>query len=113
MATRDGSYAKQESVVQQLRARGGRLILIATEGDEQIAEVAGKDATIIWVPEVEDCLQAVVNIVPLQLLRTTSPCSGGTTWTSLGRLSLLIMAQECARLVSLATMRLAPSSAPS
>ena len=68
VATRDGSYAKQESVVQQLRARGGRLILIATEGDEQIAEVAGKDATIIWVPEVEDCLQAVVNIVPLQLL---------------------------------------------
>jgi glucosamine--fructose-6-phosphate aminotransferase (isomerizing) len=68
VATRDSSYRKQESVVQQLRARGGRLILIASEDDEEIAAVAGESATIVRVPVVEDCLQAVVNIVPLQLL---------------------------------------------
>ena len=54
--------------MQQLRARGGRLILIASEDDEEIAAVAGESATIVRVPVVEDCLQAVVNIVPLQLL---------------------------------------------
>ena len=35
---------------------------------EEIAAVAGESATIVRVPVVEDCLQAVVNIVPLQLL---------------------------------------------
>ena len=68
VATRDSSYRKQESVVQQLRARGARLILIVSEDDDEIASVAGENATIIRVPVVEDCLQAVVNIVPLQLL---------------------------------------------
>jgi glucosamine--fructose-6-phosphate aminotransferase (isomerizing) len=68
VATRDSSYRKQESVVQQLKARGGRLILIVSEDDDEIASVAGEKATIIRVPVVEDCLQAVVNIVPLQLL---------------------------------------------
>lgn len=68
VATRDSSYKKQESVVQQLKARGGRLILIVSEDDDEIAKVAGNNATIIRVPVVEDCLQAVVNIVPLQLL---------------------------------------------
>ena len=68
VATRDSSYRKQESVVQQLRARGGRLILIVSEDDDEIAAVAGDNATIIRVPVVEDCLQGVVNIVPLQLL---------------------------------------------
>jgi glucosamine--fructose-6-phosphate aminotransferase (isomerizing) len=68
VATRDSSYRKQESVVQQLRARGGRLILIVSEDDDEIAGVAGENATIVRVPVVEDCLQAVVNIVPLQLL---------------------------------------------
>ena len=68
VATRDSSYRKQESVVQQLKARGGRLILIVSEDDDEIATVAGDKATIIKVPVVEDCVQAVVNIVPLQLL---------------------------------------------
>ena len=68
VATRDSSYRKQESVVQQLKARGGRLILIVSEDDDEIAATAGEEATIVRVPVVEDCLQAVVNIVPLQLL---------------------------------------------
>ena len=44
VATRDGSYAKQESVVQQLRARGGRLILIATVALRPPAEVPATPA---------------------------------------------------------------------
>uniref|UniRef100_A0A7S0S9L1 glutamine--fructose-6-phosphate transaminase (isomerizing) n=2 Tax=Mantoniella antarctica TaxID=81844 RepID=A0A7S0S9L1_9CHLO len=68
VATKDSSYRKQESVVQQLKARGGRLILIASEDDVEIAATAGSAATIVRVPVVSDCLQAVVNIVPLQLL---------------------------------------------
>ena len=68
VATMDDSYKKQESAVQQLRARGGRLILIVSEEDDEIAKTAGDKATIVRVPTVEDCLQSVVNIVPLQLL---------------------------------------------
>jgi glucosamine--fructose-6-phosphate aminotransferase (isomerizing) len=64
----DDSYKKQVSAVQQLRARGGRLILIVSEEDDEIAKTAGDKATIVRVPTVEDCLQSVVNIVPLQLL---------------------------------------------
>lgn len=68
VATKDSSYRKQESVVQQLKARGGRLILIVSEDDDEIQATAGNAATIVRVPVVEDCLQAIVNIVPLQLL---------------------------------------------
>jgi len=67
VCTNDGSYEKQQSVVQQLKARDGRLILIVSEDDTEMEKTA-PDAVILRVPKVEDCLQAVVNIVPLQLL---------------------------------------------
>jgi len=67
VCTNDGSYEKQQSVVQQLKARDGRLILIVSDDDTEMEKTA-PDAVILRVPKVEDCLQAVVNIVPLQLL---------------------------------------------
>ena len=67
VCTNDGSYEKQQSVVQQLKARDGRLILIVSEDDKEMEKTA-PDAVILRVPKVEDCLQAVVNIIPLQLL---------------------------------------------
>ncbi|KAH6555817.1 hypothetical protein KP509_1Z225800 [Ceratopteris richardii] len=67
IATRDASLNKQQSVIQQLKARKGRLIVMCTEGD---AEFMCPDRTcrIIEVPKVHDCLQPIINIVPLQLL---------------------------------------------
>ncbi|KAI3742901.1 hypothetical protein L1987_60599 [Smallanthus sonchifolius] len=66
IATRDQCFSKQQSVIQQLKARKGRLIVMCTEGDA--AAVCGGSCPVIEVPQVVDCLQPVVNIVPLQLL---------------------------------------------
>ncbi|KAK4771056.1 hypothetical protein SAY87_031588 [Trapa incisa] len=67
IATRDSCFSKQQSVIQQLHARKGRLIVMCSRGDA--ASVCPGEATrLIEVPQVEDCLQPVINIVPLQLL---------------------------------------------
>ena len=75
MATKDGAHAKMESTIQQLQAREGRLVAIVGEnsgsesghGDEG-SQGGGAELKRIEVPEVADCLQPIVNIVPMQLL---------------------------------------------
>nr|GLL34547.1 glutamine--fructose-6-phosphate aminotransferase [isomerizing] 2 [Ipomoea trifida] len=66
IATHDACFSKQQSVIQQLHARKGRLIVMCTQGDA--ASVRVGSCRVIEVPQVEDCLQPVINIVPLQLL---------------------------------------------
>ncbi|XP_057790039.1 glutamine--fructose-6-phosphate aminotransferase [isomerizing] 1-like [Salvia miltiorrhiza] len=67
IATRDACFSKQQSVIQQLHARKGRLIVMCSEGDAASVCVGGS-CRVIQVPRVQDCLQPVINIVPLQLL---------------------------------------------
>ncbi|XP_024009700.1 glutamine--fructose-6-phosphate aminotransferase [isomerizing] 2 isoform X1 [Eutrema salsugineum] len=67
IATRDACFSKQQSVIQQLHARKGRLIVMCSKGDAASVSSSGS-CRAIEVPQVEDCLQPVVNIVPLQLL---------------------------------------------
>ncbi|XP_070043195.1 glutamine--fructose-6-phosphate aminotransferase [isomerizing] 1 isoform X2 [Nicotiana tomentosiformis] len=67
IATRDACFSKQQSVIQQLHARKGRLIVMCTEGDAASVSVGGS-CRVIEVPQVADCLQPVINVVPLQLL---------------------------------------------
>ena len=52
------------SNIQEVRARGARVIAIAEEGDERITEYAD---TIIRVPQVPTLLQPLVSTVPLQV----------------------------------------------
>ncbi|GJZ71299.1 zinc finger, PHD-type containing protein [Tanacetum coccineum] len=54
------------SVIQQLKARKGHLIVMRTEGDT--TAVCGGSCRVIEVPLVGDCLQPVINIVPLQVI---------------------------------------------
>ena len=75
IATKDGAHAKMESTIQQLQAREGRLVAIVGEksGSESGhcdggAQAGGGGLKRIEVPEVADCLQPIVNIVPMQLL---------------------------------------------
>src|SRR5262249_54215661 len=56
---------KVMSNLEEVKARGGPVIAIACEGDE---EVAARADEVIWVPEVPDYLQPLVTVVPLQLL---------------------------------------------
>jgi glucosamine--fructose-6-phosphate aminotransferase (isomerizing) len=65
VATRCHVYPKMLSNIQEVRARGAEVIAIATEGDEQIREVADH---VIEVPETPELLSPVVVTVPLQLL---------------------------------------------
>lgn len=68
IATRDSMYKKMESVAQQLLARGARLYIVCNEGDENMRALEAKGVKLIEVPETVECLQPIINIVPLQLL---------------------------------------------
>ncbi|MBI3292273.1 MAG: glutamine--fructose-6-phosphate transaminase (isomerizing) [Elusimicrobia bacterium] len=65
LATRSSVYEKLLSNVQEVRARGGVVIAVATDGDERIAAEAQH---VLWVPEVMEWLSPIVNVIPLQLL---------------------------------------------
>ncbi|KAJ8646440.1 hypothetical protein MRB53_008188 [Persea americana] len=67
IATHDACFSKQQSVIQQLHARKGRLIVMCSKGEGPLVCSNGS-CRVIEVPQVADCLQPVVNIVPLQLL---------------------------------------------
>ena len=51
----------------QLRARKGRLVVMCSEGDDEMLSQYSDTCRIISVPTTVDCLQGIINIVPLQL----------------------------------------------
>ncbi len=55
---------KVVSNMQEVRARGARVIAVATEGDEQIAQHADD---VIWVPPTDWMLAPMLAVIPLQL----------------------------------------------
>jgi glucosamine--fructose-6-phosphate aminotransferase (isomerizing) len=62
---RGAIFDKVMSNLEEVKARGGPVLAIACEGDE---EVAARADEIICVPDVPDYLQPLVSVVPLQLL---------------------------------------------
>jgi glucosamine--fructose-6-phosphate aminotransferase (isomerizing) len=62
---RGAIFDKVMSNLEEVKARGGPVIAVACEGDE---EVAARADEVIYVPEVPDYLQPIVSVVPLQLL---------------------------------------------
>jgi glucosamine--fructose-6-phosphate aminotransferase (isomerizing) len=65
VATRIHVYDKIVSNIQEVRARGAHVIAIATDGDEDIQHHADD---VIYVPRSPAFLQAVLAVLPLQLL---------------------------------------------
>jgi glucosamine--fructose-6-phosphate aminotransferase (isomerizing) len=65
IATRDSSYEKVVSNIQEVKARKGRVISIVTEGDTTIP---GMSEFVIEVPAVHEALMPLVSVIPLQLL---------------------------------------------
>ena len=65
VATKSPAYDKVVSNLKECEARGATIIALATEGDEDIAMIAGH---IISIPPVRDCFSAITASVPLQLL---------------------------------------------
>lgn len=65
IATKDEIYDKVMSGISEVRARRGRVIAIATEGDTSIAAVADH---VITIPETHPLLTPILSVIPLQLL---------------------------------------------
>ena len=65
IATKDNSYEKIVSNIQEVKARKGRVIAIVTEGDTLIPSMV--DFT-IEVPHTSDLLQPLLTSIPLQLI---------------------------------------------
>jgi glucosamine--fructose-6-phosphate aminotransferase (isomerizing) len=58
-------YEKTMSNLKEVKARSGKVIALATEGDEEIQEAADH---VLYIPQAPDELSAILEIVPLQLL---------------------------------------------
>ncbi len=65
VATPGRSYEKTLSNMEEVRARGGKVIAVGCHGDERVGNLAD---FILPVPQVPELLAPLVNVVPLQLL---------------------------------------------
>jgi glutamine---fructose-6-phosphate transaminase (isomerizing) len=64
IATKDPWYEKMISQIEQANSRGGITIVLATDGDPRVADLADH---VIWVPDAPWRLSPIVTVIPLQL----------------------------------------------
>jgi glucosamine--fructose-6-phosphate aminotransferase (isomerizing) len=65
IATKNSSYEKVVSNIQEVKARGGKIIAIVTEGDTQVKEMADY---VIEIPHTDDAFVPLLATIPLQFL---------------------------------------------
>ncbi len=65
IASKDSSYEKVVSNIQEVKARKGRVIAIVTEGDEQVKNMVD---FVIEIPNTHEVLQPLLTVIPLQLI---------------------------------------------
>ncbi|MCH7870623.1 MAG: glutamine--fructose-6-phosphate transaminase (isomerizing) [Planctomycetes bacterium] len=65
IATAGTQYEKIMNNISEVRARGGRVIAIATEGDREIQKMADR---VLYVPDTLEPLQPLLTTIPLQLI---------------------------------------------
>ncbi|MDF3130545.1 glutamine--fructose-6-phosphate transaminase (isomerizing) [Kiritimatiellaeota bacterium B1221] len=73
--TEDEVAEKMISNVREVQARAGRIIAIATEGDQRLNDIT---RDIIFVPRTTECLSPLVNVVALQLIAYYAAQARGT-----------------------------------
>ena len=64
LATQDFLYEKMVSNVEEIRARGARIITVAKEGRTEIEKVSDE---VIYIPDCIDEVSPVLAVVPLQI----------------------------------------------
>jgi len=62
--TKNSLYDKMRSNIEEVRARGAKVILIATEGDQRAKELADD---VIFVPPTVEILEPLINTIALQI----------------------------------------------
>jgi glucosamine--fructose-6-phosphate aminotransferase (isomerizing) len=65
VATKDSSYEKIVSNIQEVKARNAQVIAVVTQGDDTIRKMADH---VIEVPETPEYLSPLISVIPLQLL---------------------------------------------
>jgi glucosamine--fructose-6-phosphate aminotransferase (isomerizing) len=65
IATQGSQYDKVMSNIEEVRARGGRIIAVATQGDKNIRNYAD---SVFEVPDVPEAIQPLLSVIPLQLV---------------------------------------------
>lgn len=65
IALKDSGYEKIVSNIQEVKARGGRVIALITEGDEQVRKLADFS---IELPAVSELISPILTVLPLQFL---------------------------------------------
>jgi len=65
IAPQDAFYKKIQSNMQEVKARGGRIIAITSQGDDQVEKLADD---VIEIPRTLPHLTPLLSVVPLQLL---------------------------------------------
>jgi glucosamine--fructose-6-phosphate aminotransferase (isomerizing) len=65
IATKGTQYDKVISNIEEVRARGGVIIAVATEGDNHITRYSDH---VVYIPDAQEPLQPILSVVPLQLL---------------------------------------------
>lgn len=64
IALSDSVYEKMISNIQEIKARGGKVIALATEGNEEIKQIADD---VIYVPKTIEMLSPILSVIPMQL----------------------------------------------
>jgi len=62
---KDKWYEKMLSQVEQAKARGGKIIAVATDGDDRITGIADE---ILWIPDAPWMVNPILAAIPLQML---------------------------------------------
>ncbi len=65
VATKDAYHEKVISNMQEINARKGKLIAVVTKGHQSIDSLTGD---LIFVPEADELIAPIINVIPLQLL---------------------------------------------
>ena len=65
IAPKDAVYEKVRSNIEEVKARGGRVITVTSEGDDELAEISDH---VIEIPRTHDSLTPILAAIPLQLL---------------------------------------------
>jgi glucosamine--fructose-6-phosphate aminotransferase (isomerizing) len=65
IANRGRQYEKVMSNIQEVKSRGGHVIAVATEGDDQIKKYA---EDVLYIPDIPEPLSPMLAVIPLQLM---------------------------------------------
>ncbi len=65
IATKSDTYDKVKSNIEEVRARGGKVLTVATVGDKEISGISDE---VIYIPEIDELFSPVINVIPLQIL---------------------------------------------